>query len=64
MLGPTERNFLKNMEEIVEAALPDEKLGQYYTRDSAEDFLLKTRSYYRKESAAVTHKLGAKSPTQ
>ena len=29
------------MEEIVEAALPDENLGQYYTRDSAEDFLLK-----------------------
>ena len=33
------------MEEIVEAALPDEKLGQYYTRDSAEDFLLKKISF-------------------
>ena len=39
--GPTERNFLVNITQVVEAALPTNKLCSYLATPSAEDYLLK-----------------------
>ena len=40
-VGPTERSFLANIEDIVNSALPIDKLVSYITIPAAEDFLLK-----------------------
>jgi hypothetical protein len=39
--GLTERNFLANITQVVEAALPTNKLCSYLATPSAEDYLLK-----------------------
>ena len=40
-VGPTERSFLANIEDIVNSALPVDKLVSYITIPAAENYLLK-----------------------